>query len=124
MEAQKIFNTVVNHLFTQRVRAVDAEGNCVHRTETGRSCAVGCLITDEEYDSAMDTSRQTNVEWLFKIGLLPERLVPHIKLLSDLQSVHDDTSYLIPESDEFDLPHLGVALAEVAHKYGLNYQPR
>lgn len=84
--AQEIIDTV-------RARLADGTGRakqdsvCVYRTDDGRGCAVGCLFTDDEYSPNMEGK---NVNALMVRGLLPDRLAPHILLLSRLQGLHDD----------------------------------
>lgn len=84
--AQEIIDTVRARLADGTGRAT-RNGNCVYRTEDGRGCAVGCLLTDDEYDPVMEGSP---VSALKGVGLLPDRLVPHILLLAQLQALHDD----------------------------------
>ena len=90
MEAQEVFNTVVTHLRSQGRKSTDHEG-CLYRGPNGTSCAVGCLITDEEYSPRME---RTNVQALLARDETPvslkDRLLPHMDLLINLQSVHDD----------------------------------
>ena len=55
---QEIFDQVVDHLLTQGKRSIDkniGSGNgCAYRTSSGLSCAVGCLISDEEYRKSFE----------------------------------------------------------------------
>ena len=46
---QEVFNTVGNHLLTQREQAISASGSCVYLSCNGLKCAVGCLIPLEDY---------------------------------------------------------------------------
>lgn len=57
MTTQEIFDTVVNHLFTQGRPALGefdngngAQNGCVYRNKEGLKCAVGCLINDVHYN--------------------------------------------------------------------------
>lgn len=50
---QQIFEQVVTHLLTQKIRAISAGGNCVYRAGTSK-CAVGCLIPDDIYDPLIE----------------------------------------------------------------------
>jgi hypothetical protein len=63
---------------------------CLYRGPGGRKCAVGILITDEEYKPEMDGDA-SSVQCLVDNGLLPERLKPHVHLLCVLQDAHDNT---------------------------------
>lgn len=53
---QETFDKVARHLLTQQAKAEQPDGNCAYRGEHGRKCAVGCLISDEEYDPKMEGS--------------------------------------------------------------------
>jgi hypothetical protein len=91
MTPQEIFDTVARHLIAQGRQAKDEGGNCVYRAEDGSKCAVGCLITDEEYVPSMETvvfgqreaGTERQIAW-------PPRLLAHKRLLHVLQDVHDD----------------------------------
>jgi hypothetical protein len=55
---QEIFDQVAKHMLAQNAPAVyinqDGDRNCLYRTFDGRKCAVGCLIADDEYSSAIE----------------------------------------------------------------------
>ena len=87
MNAQEIFDTVVTHLYTQGKQADDGMGGCMYRTVGGLKCAVGCLIPDDQYHPNMEGSTVDNIGLL-----LPSYLHPHMRLLIELQGVHDATS--------------------------------
>lgn len=82
--AQDVFNQVAFHLLSQGERAVEEVcGACVYLAPDGLRCAAGCLISDEEYDEAM--------EWNSWIDLVDTELVPneHADLIIELQNLHD-----------------------------------
>ena len=85
MTEQEIFNTVCDHLMKQGEHSMNYNG-CAYRGLKGQKCAVGCLITDDEYSVGMEGS---DVERLFDRGDLPSRLKPHAELLVRLQIIHD-----------------------------------
>ena len=116
MEAQEIINRVYTRLNDGTGRAYDPRtGSCCYRTPgTGIPCAVGCLITDGEYNPEMDEGDSTGV-W-YKIHLFPERLHPHLDLLADLQHVHDCNSSW--DDKEF-IGHSGMLY--VAERHGLTF---
>ena len=92
MTKQEIFNIVAAHLMKQGCISVSSLNYCVYRNPEGLRCAVGCLITDDEYDPAMDDrgiAGETGVRYLIEKGLLPERLIPHADFLVELQCIHD-----------------------------------
>jgi len=106
---QPIFDKVADHMLTQGMKSVDVHGKCVYRSDTGRSCAIGCLIPDELYDKSFEGQ-----------AVMHERLQKVIKkagfkrinsLLVSLQGVHDDfdasrwAKVLHTCADEFQLSH-------------------
>jgi hypothetical protein len=99
LTAQSIFDTVARHFKQQKVQATDGV-TCVYRTLDGKSCAVGCLLNDEEAARVLRGS----VFKLYRNGTLPKRLRPFTNeslpcnihgaleennLLSALQMIHD-----------------------------------
>jgi hypothetical protein len=86
LTAQTIFNKVATHLLTQKKRAVKRDkinggSTCVMRTNDGRACAVGCLLSDAQAQGATGVANAIDAE--------PE-LNPFMYLLHDLMQVHDD----------------------------------
>ena len=59
---------------------------CRYRTTEGSPCVVGSLLADDEYTPKMES---LDVPDLKARGLLPQRLVPHLDLLTKLQRLHD-----------------------------------
>jgi hypothetical protein len=134
MPAQEVFDIVTKHLLTQKVQARTMRRNvpvpeglkpkpldpeqfrCVYRTPEGNKCAVGCLISDEEYanDGPM-------LEYLGGIRSvvseayrdLDDEDLPNLVLLSELQSVHDDHPSVDWETE----------LRRVAQWNGLQFNP-
>lgn len=116
---QEIFNTVALHLMKQGrpsaiVNSLTDTRKCVYRDGQGGSCAVGCLLTDEEADAiAQAGGNSDDVDSLLSSGLLPERFKTEIDLLIDLQGAHDmaDQNNFWPECRE--------ALVALAKEKGL-----
>jgi hypothetical protein len=88
MTPQEIFDTVALHLIAQGYQAEGVGGDCMYRAPDGSKCAVGCLITDEEYVPSMEMVAfggrgiERQIAW-------PPRLLVHKRLLQELQQVHD-----------------------------------
>ena len=93
MSVNKIFYKVQKHLLKQNEQALDRVGSCQYRTNSGLSCAVGCLIPDQMYRS------HANIEGGVA-GLPSDVLTPIIgvhyakarrklDLLGGLQHIHD-----------------------------------
>lgn len=119
INAQEIFDTIVQHLHDTPRQAANSTGLCRYRTEDGLKCAVGTLITDEEYEPRMD--KLGVVTEVHREGLLPERLTSHVSLLRRLQSVHDDhMNWLEHGRGKAQPAHMGAALRTVAAEYGLS----
>lgn len=115
MNDQEIFNTVVNHLRQQGKRSVRVNGGiitCLYRGPNNTKCAVGCLISDEDYSADIEGK---GIHVLVSRELLPENLKwmgdpQALVLLRNLQAVHDEVSIENWESNfEF-----------YAHKYKLS----
>jgi hypothetical protein len=98
-QAQAIFDRVARHLFAQGDRAIVEGDVCAYRGEGGMRCAVGVLITDDEYHPRMEghdaysllcEARGDHDEVLPSRWPTLVRLDPFASLLQDLQEVHDD----------------------------------
>jgi len=87
MTELEILNIVEEHLLKQNRHALNSKGACSYRALDGTKCAVGCLISDEEYSPKMEGG---TVTILIAQNLLPERLLPYAVLLMELQSIHDN----------------------------------
>lgn len=78
-------------------------GKCKYRGPNGTSCAVGCLLTDEEVGEGEDSLDSLPIATVLQVqlaGRLPERLKPHAVLLRELQIAHD---MYLPSIDHQDL---------------------
>ena len=88
--AQEIFNHVVRRLqnFPRAFKTETPGGEmCVYKpTDKHPGCAVGCLLSKSEYTPEMETH---SVNGLVSKLILPDRLLPHVKLLTQLQQAHD-----------------------------------
>lgn len=82
---QKQFNKVALHLITQNEKSTDHIGICRYRGPNGLTCAAGCMIPDELYESRMEM--QT---WPTIVKSIPE-LEKHldVTLGYELQRIHD-----------------------------------
>jgi hypothetical protein len=95
MTDQEIFDKVATHLLTQMQPSESYYlGQCAYRGDGDLMCAVGCLIPDELYNSAIEGYRVHNVvgtniilyEFLTKDSYGPEA---RIEFLASLQRIHD-----------------------------------
>jgi hypothetical protein len=95
MTPQEIFSKVYNHLMTQHQQAAYptdcGEMGCRYRTGTGLKCAVGCLISDENYIEEMEgypAGCNIVADILRKEGVDMGEKITH-ELINALQSTHD-----------------------------------
>lgn len=129
MTSQEIFNTVHRHLLKQNQRAMrpapTGDGHekiCAYRSEDGMlRCAVGCLIPDDKYNSAIENATPEKSDSLYNAGAVALHFIlhdigitdEHIPLLKKLQATHD--SWVV-ESWPW-------RLNEVASEFGLRIPP-
>lgn len=123
---QEVFDFVVNHLYKQGRPALhnitnhggDGSVKCAYRSQDGLTCAVGCLLTDEEYKPDMEYRgiwRLAHYGQLVAVaGGFYNR---HASLLQKLQLVHDGNG-----SDEFNRDYLNHRLNLVAGHYNLTFK--
>lgn len=88
MTPQEILNTVCAGMKAQNSKSLNEIGGCAYRGANGSKCAVGILIQDDEYSAEMEVIGDVGA--VADKGLLPDRLVPHIDLLVELQCAHDE----------------------------------
>lgn len=103
---QRIYDKVLRHLVKQGKVSVDRKsGQCKYRGPNGTSCAVGCLISDEEYFKGLDNQSNnfnnniTDVAVYFGLKIKKSKLT----FLEDLQEMHDYSFFtedLIKRSNE------------------------
>jgi len=85
---QEIFDFISNHLLTQNERSGDVGYrkmfSCKYKSSTGLKCAVGCLMSDEEYDVKLE-GYGINSNKFNKFNISEDRK----DLLRALQMIHD-----------------------------------
>ena len=94
MTKQEIFDRVSRHLLTQQCKSRTPEWDfklgryrCLYRGPNGTSCAVGCLIPDDQYDPTIEHQGVASTEVQAR---LPFKADPDTNyLLLSLQQVHD-----------------------------------
>lgn len=86
MNAQEIFDKVAVHLITQGHQSKSEIGECEYRSESGDRCAIGCLISNELYQTSMEGKVVSN---LINQYAMPNYFTTHAALLNDLQEIHD-----------------------------------
>jgi hypothetical protein len=85
---QEIFDRVVEHLAQQKTRSFVPSGPyCAYRDGHGRSCAVGALISDDQYDPNFEDGSV----WTLPIETdAPNGLLAHLQVTHDSASNADD----------------------------------
>lgn len=106
MTQQELFDRVATHLLTQKAKAIGADGRCRYRAPNGLTCAIGCLIPEEQYDPELEGCTVFNT----RIREVAGFQMALSDLAADLQRLHD---YESPE-------HWCAELKEVAANHRLN----
>ena len=80
---QEIFDQVAKHLLEQAEPSISDENGCAYRGDNGLKCAVGCLITEDQYE---DTYR----DFEGKVADSLPGVDGHVgEFLDELQRIHD-----------------------------------
>lgn len=116
MTEQTAFNIVKNHLLTQMTKSIEenefGDTQCLYRGPNGTKCAIGALITDEEYKKIEDARCKYlgvyEVEDLQIVSL--QGLT--IDFLEELQIIHD----------HYEVQDWKNQLEIFAKKYNLQYE--
>lgn len=106
-DRSEIFNYVIDHLRRQgkkslmRDRPVFGPGFCSYRGDGGTMCAIGALITDDEYDNAWEGQGIDRILKNWRLNsTLHACISQHEEMLLDLQTFHDE--WLIYEDCVFN----------------------
>jgi hypothetical protein len=112
---QEIFDECSEHLLKQNRKSIAESVGCLYRDDNGLTCAIGCFITEEEYDPNME---EENIDGPTFISFF-EKDYNHLKnkvkelknmsLLMALQAVHDN----------HDVEDWEISLKEVAEEFSL-----
>ena len=86
---QRIFDRVVNHLRTQKIKATTATGVCIYRAPVSKlKCAVGCLIPDRKYKPSIEGLAVNEGPVYSLLGL--KSTSKKILFLKKIQLIHDN----------------------------------
>lgn len=84
---QELYDHAVYHLGTMPEKCATKYGTCLYRSPDGQnSCAVGYFLKDNEIPRVYNSK---GISDLVKDNIFPERLIPHIEMLSSFQAFHD-----------------------------------
>ena len=136
MKPQEIFDAAAIHLMGMDGPSLDADSDaCVYRGKdddcefNGQMCAVGLFIKDEHYDCDLEgqgiSGGQAVADAVAASWGQDDLTVEQIRLLSDLQDAHDETSRgssLIP--DHTWSRDIVASLDGVATKHHLRFDPK
>lgn len=113
IQRRDVFNTIQAHLLKQNARSMGeydsaeftGEDNpCMYRNEDGLSCAVGCLITDDNYDKTIEGMGMTpSVLTAIESSLDIEVDQPLRTMLTELQHLHDSVDVGLWKNELIDL---------------------
>lgn len=112
---QEDFNTVAKHLFTQGSRSVGSWDSCQYRGKKGRKCAIGVLLSDDDYDPMFDNLGDTSVAHLSRHYKQFYQFSCNDGFYSQLQKAHDKTENWVGTES------MKKALTEIAKAYNLDY---
>lgn len=112
MNAQQVFDTVLNGIRAQGKASVDSKGDCMYRGIDGCKCAAGLLIPDEVYDPKMETVSAPQIISLYE-GL--SHLKEHSRLIDAMQYAHD--THLV----DHGMAEWEGEMYDIARRYGLTY---
>lgn len=111
MTDQELYDRVKSHLLTQQARAETMPGGaCRYRAPDGRRCAIGCLISDDQYQSKFEGHAVSGAKECCKqlrraAGISEQQL----DMAESLQGIHDYTAVPLWEGK----------LRDLAVRYGL-----
>lgn len=122
MNAQEVFDKVVNHLRQQGKKSqglVSSSRNagdtfCMYRNPEGLKCAVGALIEEDEYSPSFELHLLCELLRMELPDSLRERLAGNYNLIVELQEIHDHSSVEYWEN----------AFKRLAEHENLNYTPK
>ena len=114
MSVNKIFYKVQKHLLKQNEKSESEYVGCQYRSDTGLSCAVGCLMTDDIYDSSFEGNnvhdRLVRKALTPIVGVNYELRLLKLDLLERLQEVHDNEP----------VEHWERGLAKIKHEFDIS----
>lgn len=130
MGFQEAFNDCVRVMKQQDwQRSVDADGQCMYRSPSGRRCAIGALLPDEILETQMEKEgdyetlisiNENNPSfeslpdqvklWLYEKYELDPNSEASERFFEELQTAHDGAAFLHPMTERFVI---------FAMKYGL-----
>lgn len=134
MSLQAVYDKVVTHLIrqgrpSQKIDPDFGEPKCLYRGPDDTACAVGCLISDDDYfgdledhsAEALLNPHRHSVLFKGRPRLFPEALLNSQAfgdMLKDLQVIHDNAT--LDAKGRFSMPELRAHLQRVGDRFGLS----
>lgn len=136
MTAQAVFDKIALHLITQGRPSMELrddgkwedEAGCLYRDPNGLACAVGCLISDDDYVEGLEHQSAEALlapsifvsESIRELRLFPKplRTGPIAEMIKDLQVVHDNAA--LRADGSFVIDKLRAHLRRTADRYELH----
>ena len=90
---QDVFMYVRDHLLRQKQPSKDKMGmECLYKSDSddGLMCAVGCLISDVNYNPGLEQKNIANPDIMEALDRSMPRWLVNKKLLTKLQIIHDN----------------------------------
>ena len=113
-DPQEVFNYITGFLLKQGKKSLKAQGGCMYRGMAGCMCAIGCIIPDDMYDPAIESTTLNSA-----LGTRLRQIINNLghkyneRLLDGLQGVHDCSR----------VEYWKEELQEVAEKHNLEFNP-
>lgn len=119
MDMQKTFNRMYEHINAQGP-CVEENNQCLYRSAEGASCAIGVLLSDDEYHSDMEAKGFLTLAE--DSNLLPAWMTDNtqiIAFLAEAQSAHDMSVGRCPDRRKFPAK-FQLAMRRLADKHDLS----
>lgn len=94
MNHVELSEKIRDHLISQHAKSENVFGSCKYRNADGLMCAVGCLITDEVYDTGLEGNMSSDpviLEALEKSGVAMDEAT--IAMARAWQAYHDSSYF-------------------------------
>ena len=123
---QELFNYVTDFLMAQGRKSVRGT-QCAYRSPDGCKCAVGAVIPDDLYTSAIEGRIIDGILNEYRCEYYTDDLYAalhtHLSLLRSLQYVHDQSELLKERTPTRQREAWRDGFSRVAHSHGLLYDP-
>jgi hypothetical protein len=135
--SQQIFDYITHFLYKQGAPSMGSmpgdppelsESGCAYRGTDNRMCAAGCILPDEIYlpemegldiETLMSDYKDTEGQEVYW-GIISK----HLKLIKDLQDIHDGTDTLVAGSKLVVRYVYRREFSKVAARFGLKFDPK